>query len=341
MKKIFSLICLIIGLSASAQVGVGTTTPNARLDVAAADPSNPTNLDGLIIPRVQSLPTGMTANQNGMLTYKTVASTGSPIGMYIYFHPTGWAYVNSDFTITPDLWTKTGTVISPATAGDDLEFNNSNSSIEFPAVSTSAPPMIKMFSSGTSNATRMVIAHSDGFSSFGLRYTDAGDYFSITGSGETIRLNTFGTNPLTVFGSATFGTSGNQYTLPAADGNAGEVITTDGSGNTNWSSTSAFTNPQFPDGFRNATPLTRNDTQGTYTVPSGRNFYITAFYKRTGTTSLRVNGVQIINDLGTRNDGNLENPIIVGSGQVLSLSAIIINGFFVICQLNSNTKKST
>lgn len=135
-------------------------------------------------------------------------------------------------------FTKTGTTIRPTNVGDDLSFDSSDSSITFAATSTSAPSMINMFSSGSTNYERMVIAHSETSPNYGLKYTDIGDYFSIVGAGnEMIRLNTIGANPLTVNGTATFGNSGNQYTLPSTDGQKGNVLTTDGSGNVNWSGT--------------------------------------------------------------------------------------------------------
>ena len=38
-----------------AQVGIGTTTPQAMLDVVASDPANPNAKDGFLMPRVTSL----------------------------------------------------------------------------------------------------------------------------------------------------------------------------------------------------------------------------------------------------------------------------------------------
>ena len=39
----------------NAQVGIGTTNPQAMLDVVASDPANPTAKDGFLMPRVTSL----------------------------------------------------------------------------------------------------------------------------------------------------------------------------------------------------------------------------------------------------------------------------------------------
>jgi len=53
------ILALTLALSFSwatvAQVGIGTTTPQAMLDVVASDPANPTAMDGFLMPRVSSL----------------------------------------------------------------------------------------------------------------------------------------------------------------------------------------------------------------------------------------------------------------------------------------------
>jgi hypothetical protein len=45
------------------------------------------------------------------------------------------------------------------------------------------PVMNYMFKSGSANADRMVIAHSPGFSTYGLQYQDVGDQFNFLGAG--------------------------------------------------------------------------------------------------------------------------------------------------------------
>jgi hypothetical protein len=59
-------------------------------------------------------------------------------------------------------------------------------SISFPAVTGSPVPMITMFASGTSNADRMVIAHSSAYTNWGLQYQDAPDTFNFLSAGSPV-----------------------------------------------------------------------------------------------------------------------------------------------------------
>jgi hypothetical protein len=65
----------------------------------------------------------------------------------------------------------------------DLLFNDPSETIVFPATAGANSPMIEMFSSGTANADRMVIAHSPPFPNYGLQYQDVGDRFNFLGGG--------------------------------------------------------------------------------------------------------------------------------------------------------------
>ena len=68
---VFVILAFLIGHSLFAQVGVGNTNPQAQLDISASNSASPTNLDGILIPRVTNLPvnTSMTVNQDGMLVF--------------------------------------------------------------------------------------------------------------------------------------------------------------------------------------------------------------------------------------------------------------------------------
>ena len=98
MRKftIFWSLALVIILFGStpivAQVGIGTTTPKAQLDIVASNPVTPTNTDGILIPRVDALPTtSPTADQNGMLVFLTTDKT-----FYYWDHGnTAWVAVNN------------------------------------------------------------------------------------------------------------------------------------------------------------------------------------------------------------------------------------------------------
>ncbi|MNK25887.1 hypothetical protein D3C87_442170 [compost metagenome] len=101
MKKIFTLILLAVGFSASAQyVGINTNTPKATLDVVGA-PANAARTDGFIPPSLTKAQlvakTAYGANQAGTLIYITDASgadnaaTGNIISAgYYTFNGTQW-----------------------------------------------------------------------------------------------------------------------------------------------------------------------------------------------------------------------------------------------------------
>lgn len=63
----------------------------------------------------------------------------------------------------------------------DVVFTDDQASIRFANASGANQPMMQMFSSGTSNSTRMVLAHSPSFSSWGIRYNDTSDAFTWIG----------------------------------------------------------------------------------------------------------------------------------------------------------------
>ncbi|GEP52534.1 hypothetical protein FNO01nite_32060 [Flavobacterium noncentrifugens] len=84
MRK-FCFLLIFFANQLNAQVGINTTTPLSTLDIRANDPANPTNADGLMIPRVDSFPFPFpTASQQGMLIYLTTTFGLSPPGFYFW-----------------------------------------------------------------------------------------------------------------------------------------------------------------------------------------------------------------------------------------------------------------
>ncbi|MDR6195331.1 hypothetical protein [Siphonobacter sp. SORGH_AS_0500] len=88
---------MLATVSAYAQLGVGTSTPKAQLDVTASNPSTPSNTDGLLIPRVSAFSaTNPTAEQNGMMVFLKTASGNKLPGFYYWNESTkAWKSVYS------------------------------------------------------------------------------------------------------------------------------------------------------------------------------------------------------------------------------------------------------
>ena len=59
----------------------------------------------------------------------------------------------------------------------DMDFTSDETSLTFPTTALPNQPMIEMFKSGTTNANRMVIGHSQSFPNWGLEYRDGSDEF--------------------------------------------------------------------------------------------------------------------------------------------------------------------
>lgn len=108
--KLLSIITLIISAQlAFAQVGIGTTEPKASLDIASSDATNPSNTDGLLIPKIDNFPTTNPGpDQDGMMVYVTGNGTTTKGFYYWDNDTTSWISVrdsDSDFyeigTTTP------------------------------------------------------------------------------------------------------------------------------------------------------------------------------------------------------------------------------------------------
>ncbi len=97
MKKITKLVVLV-GLIVNysfAQVGIGTTTPNASIDIVASNQATPSSTDGLLLPRIDEFPIiSPGVNQDGMLVYATGNGTVTK-GFYFWNHTiSSWELIN-------------------------------------------------------------------------------------------------------------------------------------------------------------------------------------------------------------------------------------------------------
>jgi len=77
------------------------------------------------------------------------------------------------------------TVTGDEILAGNLTFTAGTQSIQFANPGTTPNPMIYMFTSGTTNSPRMIIAHSPGFPTWGLQYSDNGDQFDFLGAGTS------------------------------------------------------------------------------------------------------------------------------------------------------------
>ncbi len=103
MKKFIPTLFFLLGLGLHAQVGVGTTNPQSTLDIEASNATNPTNTDGILVPRIDNFSiSNPTATQDGMLVFYT-GSGASGKGFYYWDNSTTtWIYLSSGSKNTLD-----------------------------------------------------------------------------------------------------------------------------------------------------------------------------------------------------------------------------------------------
>lgn len=89
MRKFYIFCTFILSLQIQAQVGIGTTSPNAQLEIVSSNQATPANTDGLLIPKINAFPaTNPTASQQGMLVYLTTTVGVNAPGFYFWDNPT-------------------------------------------------------------------------------------------------------------------------------------------------------------------------------------------------------------------------------------------------------------
>ena len=102
-------------ISKAQEVGIGTTSPMSTLDIKATNQANPSNKDGLLIPRIDAFPSiDPGPNQDGMLVFLT-----TPTGTYKKgFHY--WDDVPKQWISYIDEWTDGNVSQTHAGFTDDL-----------------------------------------------------------------------------------------------------------------------------------------------------------------------------------------------------------------------------
>ncbi|MCO6162089.1 tail fiber domain-containing protein, partial [Flavobacterium sp. NRK F7] len=134
MKKIG---CFIFFFSVfnfvTAQVGVNTTSPKASLDIQINDTANPTNEDGILIPRIDTFPSSNpTVDQNAMLVYlNTAVGTNNP-GFYYWDNATTtWIGLQKAGTISKIIDTDLDTQIQVEASADEDIIRFKTAGVEF------------------------------------------------------------------------------------------------------------------------------------------------------------------------------------------------------------------
>jgi len=94
----FLLLTMLFTCFSYSQVGIGTTSPKSSLDITISNPTNPSNTDGLLIPRIDIFPTvNPLVDQQGMLIYLTTIDGSSLPGFYYWNNlTTSWINLGAD-----------------------------------------------------------------------------------------------------------------------------------------------------------------------------------------------------------------------------------------------------
>lgn len=142
MKKLYLVVVFLYCQMILAQVGINTTSPNATLDIRSGNQALPTNVDGILIPKIDFFPSSNpTAAQQGMLVYLTTLVSGNQPGFYYWDNNTSaWIQLggNKSWNLTGNANTDATTNFIGTTDNKDLVFKRNNAkagSIEFTNIS--------------------------------------------------------------------------------------------------------------------------------------------------------------------------------------------------------------
>ncbi|MFT3750368.1 MAG: hypothetical protein QM768_18780 [Agriterribacter sp.] len=157
----------------------------------------------------RALRTNITGSKNTSVGYfADVLSSGlsnaTAIGAYAQVHTSNSLVLGSvngingaTATVNVGIGTNAPTerlhVVGNQLLDGNLTFATGAESIQFANPGATPAPMMYMFTSGTVNTNRMVIAHSPSFPTWGLQYADSGDQFDFLGAGSsrmTVNLST-------------------------------------------------------------------------------------------------------------------------------------------------------
>lgn len=130
MKKTLYFL-ILFPFALQAQVGINTPTPQAQFEIKSSNEATPAITDGILIPKVDFLPAGPTAAQDGMMVYhKGAAALGQPPFYYWSQAALQWVAVG-----TKSGWSLTG---NSGTVATDFIGTTDNSALNFKVRNTAA-----------------------------------------------------------------------------------------------------------------------------------------------------------------------------------------------------------
>ena len=190
-NNLLFLTLFFLSFEVFSQVGINTTTPQARLDIRSSNQATPANTDGVLIPKINAFPiANPTALQQGMMVYLNITSAGKLPGFYYWDNTTiSWKGLGASSASTGwDLTGNSGTTLATNFLGTtddvDIVFRRFNIRAGYlGSVNTSfGNYALNPLSSGNFNTT---------FGSYALQANDTGSGNSANGH-FALNMNTSG-----------------------------------------------------------------------------------------------------------------------------------------------------
>jgi len=129
--NVFSVVFLF-SFFAYSQVGIGTSSPQAQLDIVSGSAANPSVIDGLLIPRIEKFPSvNPGINQHSMIVYLSKATGQNPTGFYFWnASEAKWETISGN---SFGNFYKPGTSINPNNISDNM-YRTGNIGIGTPTI---------------------------------------------------------------------------------------------------------------------------------------------------------------------------------------------------------------